>query len=299
MTEHPNDLTIVFADICKSSQLYDTYGNQKAQAIVGTILDRLTEVTHQNNGKIIKMMGDAIMCTFGEIEDAVIAAKAMQDATTKLYTANPDFPRINIHTGMHKGHVIIEGDDVFGDAGNLASRLAEISSPRQIVTTRATVSQLPPHLSDATKFVANITVKNIPGVVEVHEIVWEEQDLTVIMGNRRKYVSPISLLELKIGEQTIVVNPKNPAISVGRQPYNDIILDYPWISRTHITIEYRNGKFIITDKSSNGIIIDSDHSDPCFIHMDEHQLSGKGVIHLGKHQSTEEDEDKIYYNVKR
>ena len=41
------NVTILFADICKSSKIYEVLGDQAAQQVIGRILSRLTDITEQ------------------------------------------------------------------------------------------------------------------------------------------------------------------------------------------------------------------------------------------------------------
>ena len=61
MSEH---LTILFADVSGSTKLFETRGNLEARRLVAGVLNALAEVTQQHGGRVIKTIGDKIMCTF-------------------------------------------------------------------------------------------------------------------------------------------------------------------------------------------------------------------------------------------
>ena len=71
-------LAILFADIAKSTHLYETLGNKKAQSLIGNCLSLLSRITSQHKGVVIKTIGDEIMCTFPGANEAVEAAMAIQ-----------------------------------------------------------------------------------------------------------------------------------------------------------------------------------------------------------------------------
>ena len=60
-TQPANRLTILFADIAGSTRLYDTFGDAKARELISECLSHLKELTRENNGTVIKTIGDEVM----------------------------------------------------------------------------------------------------------------------------------------------------------------------------------------------------------------------------------------------
>ena len=149
MTEQQPELTILFADICRSTGLYEKFGDLIARNLVSQCLGLITDQVRQKHGKVIKTIGDEVMCTFSNPDDAVEAAVSIQDRVmnhvSSQYIGEPEHTQIRV--GLHHGPAIVEEDDVYGDAVNVASRMATIAKGGQIITTQATSSLLnPPHL---------------------------------------------------------------------------------------------------------------------------------------------------------
>ena len=63
MTER-RPLTILFADVSGSTRLFETRGDEAARRIVANVLLALAEVSARHGGRVIKTIGDEIMCTF-------------------------------------------------------------------------------------------------------------------------------------------------------------------------------------------------------------------------------------------
>ncbi len=297
MAQQTKHLTILFADISKSSVIYERLGDQAAQEIVGTILNRLTDLTVKFEGKVIKTVGDAIISTFPSTDDSIEAAKSMQLAMSDDCTPL----QINIHIGIHHGPVVIDNEDIFGDAVNVASRVVDYANPRQIVATRAAVKNLPEDSSHFTKYITKITAKNISGELELFEIIYEDQNTTMVIDCRELSKAIRSSLYLMRGDHLIVVDVQKPVVSIGREDFNDITIQYSWISRTHAYIENQNGVFMIKDKSTNGTFIYPQDADPIYVNKGEHPLSGKGLIIFGRekeHKMTSVLTDTIEYNIK-
>jgi len=298
MAVKPQLITILFADICKSSQIYQVLGDQEAQQVIGRLLAQLTDITDQYDGKVIKSIGDAVMSIFFSVENAVDASKSMQALVKQNFSnITGSFP-INIHIGFHHGPVIMDKGDVFGDAVNISSRVADYAKPRQIITTKTTIEEMPERLTPLIRYVSKVAVKNISEEIIAYEILWDKREITTIMDHQKFSYKFYTKLDLVIGNQAIVIDNKRPALTIGRMDYNDIALDLSWVSRSHISIEFRKGIFMIVDKSSNGTYIYPETEDMKFIKQSEHPLTGKGRILLGMDKNSESQNEVITYSVK-
>ncbi|HEX9782105.1 MAG TPA: adenylate/guanylate cyclase domain-containing protein, partial [Opitutaceae bacterium] len=122
-------LAIVFADISGSTRLYESLGDAIARELVAQCLGVMTEYVDKHGGKVIKTIGDEIMCTFPSADQAIEASMGMQEGVTEdLPELNPNTPStLTIRVGLHFGPAIIEGEDVFGDAVNVAARMAGLA----------------------------------------------------------------------------------------------------------------------------------------------------------------------------
>jgi len=291
-------VSILFADICKSSKVYEVLGDQKAQKVVGEILARLTDITQQHQGRVVKSIGDAVMSIFYSAHHASTAAKSMMEAIKQDFDKIAESFPVNIHIGFHHGPVIIDNEDVFGDAVNIASRLADYAKPRQIVTTKTTIEAIPERSTPSIRYISDITVKNISEALMAYEILWDKKEITTIMDHQKFSFTSHKRLELLIGNQTFVIDNEKPSVTIGRMNYNDIVIDRDWVSRSHIAIEYREGIFMVVDKSSNGTYIYPDGEDIKFIMKSEHLLTGSGDILLGMDKDSESGNELIKYCVR-
>ena len=61
----------------------------------------------------------------------------------------------------------------------------------------------------------------------------------------------------------------------------------PVVSRLHARIEYRNGRFVLTDLSANGTYVAADDGGSSYVHRDSHVLTGAGMLGLGEAVSPE------------
>jgi adenylate cyclase len=89
-------------------------------------------------------------------------------------------------------------------------------------------------------------------------------------------------LHLRYGRKEVYMDKDKPALTLGRLPENDLIVDDGIASRFHARIEYHRGKFVLIDQSSNGTYVFLDGEKPSLIHHDEYVLSNSGFISLGR-----------------
>ena len=180
MAPKTTNLAIVFADISGSTRLYEILGDVAARTKVADCLELLTEVIAQNNGTVIKTIGDEIMCTFLSAEEAATAAcdmhEMLEEDVTEQTAAGPI--SLTIRVGMHYGPAILEAGDVFGDAVNVAARMASMAKGGQIITSQNVVDEMSPIMRASTRFIDRAPVKGKKETMDIYEVLWQQEDVT-------------------------------------------------------------------------------------------------------------------------
>jgi 16S rRNA C967 or C1407 C5-methylase (RsmB/RsmF family) len=95
-----------------------------------------------------------------------------------------------------------------------------------------------------------------------------------------KKAPPTSLI-LKYGKVVVIVNEARSRVEIGRQKSNDIQVANNRVSRTHAIIEYKKGKYYLTDQSSNGTYLLMDGSEGVTVRKKQVALTAKGLIGPG------------------
>src|SRR5690349_21835362 len=78
---HSRAMTVLFADICGSTRLYCALGDERARAVVAAGLDIVVAILPAYGGRVVKTLGDEVMCVFSDPDRAILAAAEMQAQT--------------------------------------------------------------------------------------------------------------------------------------------------------------------------------------------------------------------------
>jgi class 3 adenylate cyclase len=125
-------LAFLFTDLKGSTALYEALGDARAFEAVQSHFVLLREVLEAHAGTEVKTIGDAIMAVFGEPDQAISAAIAMQRAIQQKTGLGL---KVGVHFGRAMAVTFNRRLDYFGSAVNMAARLEGQSGADQIVCT--------------------------------------------------------------------------------------------------------------------------------------------------------------------
>ena len=280
-----NQLTILFADIAGSTRLYDTFGHVKARQLISTCLSRLKEIAVENEGTVIKTIGDEVMCTFPTPNDAAEGARQMHEEIS----FDPGMIQANIHLriGFHHGDVICEPGDVFGDAVNVAARMVELAKSDQIITNKETLALMKQALKRRARIVDRTLVRGKDDIMEINELIWgKPEQMTMSNSFTEQMIASLTsdkdFLQIRYLQNRILVDRERPILTMGRGVANHLIVDDPMVSRMHARIELQRNRFMLIDESTNGTFLKASKAAPIFLRRDIVQLEGEGFIGLGQ-----------------
>ncbi len=271
---------IMFVDIEGSTRLYEKLGDIEAEQTIDRCLSAISSVIKKHKGKIIKTIGDEVMSHFANEDQAVETACAIQE-TLEQPNAKQFMPSVRI--GLHYGMAIEKEGDLFGDAVNVAARVTAIAKGKQIITTEDTIVNLSPeHIKIIRKF-DKAPLKGKEGEVVIYEVLWQPENATQMHTSlTRNIEGGAALLSLGYQGKDFVIKPNAPDFMIGRDARCDLIADSNFSSRIHARIEYRRGKFVLIDQSTNGTYVDMKDHKNIYIRREELPLMGVGVIGLGE-----------------
>jgi adenylate cyclase len=122
----------------------------------------------EHGGRVVKLMGDAVLAEFASAVAAVECAQQIQSAVaqSEAAAASPLLYRI----GINLGDIIVDGDDIYGDGVNIAARLQALAAPGGVVVSGAVRDQAAGRAAAGFVDRGEHSVKNIDRPIRVFAI---------------------------------------------------------------------------------------------------------------------------------
>src|SRR6187431_658012 len=285
MNQHSQTQAIMFADVSGGPVLFKRVGNEAAKATIDDAVQFMTALTIVHEGTVVKTIGDEIMARFNLVSQACEAAIAIQQRSIK----EPRLKDLGIRIGMAYGDVLITNNDVFGDTVNDAACVAQIARANQIVITQSVIDAMDNSLRRDCQMFDRINIKGDTEKTLIYRLEWEHSS----HDNRATMVMPIHditryvdkfQLELVVNDRTILLLPEQTPFQIGRDPHkSQLLIENELASREHCHIEFRRGKYVLADHSTNGTFVYLDEqAPPIYLRREELPLQGQGFIGLGQ-----------------
>ena len=126
--------TIVFTDIVGFTEFTATRGDAEALQLLAT-QDRLVRAALPEGARLVKELGDGLLLFFPDPVGALHSVFALHRAFEAESSAT-GLP-LWIRVGMHHGTALERGADVIGHDVNVASRIADVAAPGEVLVSDA------------------------------------------------------------------------------------------------------------------------------------------------------------------
>src|SRR6202030_426792 len=163
-------LSAIFAaDVEGYSRLMglDEVGTLRTLTAYRVIVDRLIA---SHRGRIFNTAGDSLVADFASAVDAVECAVEIQGAVGKENADRPAGDQMRFRIGIHVGDIIVQGDNLFGDAVNVAARLEALAEPGGICVSGTVRDQIGTKLPVEFIDLGPQQVKNITQPIKAYRI---------------------------------------------------------------------------------------------------------------------------------
>jgi len=273
---------VLYADVSGSTRIYEKYGDRIARADIGSCLDLLSDVVHDYDGRVVKTIGDEVMCLFKNPLKAAMAAMDMQDS---LRTAGEggrfQTGILHIKIGWHYGEIQWRGREPVGEGTVIAQHVIHMAKADEILTTLQSINSLPEEMQGRAHRIDHIVSEMSGDEIDVCIFQWEESDdVTQAAATGRVEDNDIAMV-LESSSATFRMDAEHPECILGRGQNCNLIINGRYVSRLHAAIQLRHGNFHIQDNSSNGSVILFSDGRMVRIHREEYMLTGSGRICLG------------------
>lgn len=274
------ELAVMFVDIVGSTGLYESLGDMRAHRLVAATLQLMTDVTQACGGHTVKSVGDALLCTYPSAAEAARGAVAIQQKLLAQQVLAAE--QVAVRVGLNFGPVVVVEGDIFGDCVNVAARLAKIAQRHQILTTATCIARLPAEHRSRTRELQLIGVRGRISYVPVWELLWRPQEpLTQRVASPAREARDGLVLRFACRGRPYELWREGDVLTLGRDPSSHVRFDNQLVSRFHARIAVRNGRFVLTDQSTNGTYVQPGSGMMVTVMREDYLLCGSGTIGLG------------------
>ena len=166
----------------------------------------------QNHGRIFGSAGDSVIAEFASPVDAVVAATEFQRNIRDRNEGVSDEDQMLFRVGLNLGDVIIEGDNLYGDGVNVASRLEASAEPGGITLSGKFHDEVCRKLDMSFVSTGEQVMKNITSPVQTYKIEVSSLPKTEPSPKTEPIIETSAEDRISTSEQALVEKP--PTIAV-------------------------------------------------------------------------------------
>jgi TolB-like protein/class 3 adenylate cyclase/Tfp pilus assembly protein PilF len=200
--------TIVAMDVVGYSRLMEI--DEK-----GT-LDRLKDIRSRivgpavarHSGRTVKLMGDGMLVEFPSVVGALQCAVEVQRELAMRNGSAGEERRLDLRIGLHVGDVIVEGDEIYGDGVNVASRLESIAPPGGIVLSKQVYDHIGSDVPIRLVSLGEQSVKNVSRPIQAYSVDLAAETAPFHVIRFREFELDTALFELRRAGERIPLEPQ-------------------------------------------------------------------------------------------
>jgi TolB-like protein/class 3 adenylate cyclase/Flp pilus assembly protein TadD len=152
---------------------YSRLMREDEEATVYTLTTYRTAITHlvnQYRGRVVDSPGDNILAEFTSVVDAVNCGVEIQRELAERNAELPDNRRMRFRIGINLGDVLEEGERIYGDGVNIASRMESLAEADEICISGTVYDAVESKIGLEYDFLGEHEVKNIDKPVRAYRV---------------------------------------------------------------------------------------------------------------------------------
>ncbi len=166
------NLSIMFTDIKGFTQRTSASSRDAMKVLLEQHERLLVPVFAYFDGTVVKTIGDAFLVYFESPTDAVLCGVTIQEVLRQYNDDKGEDQRLEVRVAINVGEVELEGNDVMGEAVNIAARLEGVTEAGEVWFTDA-VYQTMNRTEAPSAEVGERVFKGIPHPIRVYKVIQE------------------------------------------------------------------------------------------------------------------------------
>jgi adenylate cyclase len=162
--------TIVAVDVAGFSRLTSRDEESTLSALRSHRDELIDPTVTAFRGRIANTAGDSLLIEFPSVSNALRFAVAVQHGMRGRNSGIAPENRIEFRIGINVGDVVVAGDDLLGNAVNIASRVEALAAPGGICISRSARDQVRHVAGVGLEDIGEVRVKNIDRPVRVFRV---------------------------------------------------------------------------------------------------------------------------------
>ncbi len=172
-------MAILFSDVCGFTQYVDKVGDISGRAWIQRHHDIVLPAIEGNGGKVLDIMGDGVMAVFVTSISAVKASIDIQRGLEAYNRTAGKEESIHVRIGINAGDILVDGDQIAGDAVNVASRIEGQAHQDQILVSKSVYDEVCGDDELICRAHGEVELKGKRRSVELYRVLWKDEDIVV------------------------------------------------------------------------------------------------------------------------
>ena len=151
---------IAFLDLTGYTALAEERGDEAAAEVAADLAGIVQETALAHGGRPVKWLGDGVMFHFTDPGRAILSGLDLIEQTESAIA-------VPARIGINAGAVVAQEGDYFGRTVNVAARIADYASPREVLVSED--ARLSAGVADvAFELVGDVALKGVARPVRLH-----------------------------------------------------------------------------------------------------------------------------------
>ena len=146
---------------------------RRTQDLVKRQRELIKHLVVKHIGEVLRYIGDGTLCTFRSAIEAVNCAVEIQKALKD--------DELNLRIGIHIGDIVFEGDDIYGDGVNIASRIEPLAEPGGVCISERVYDDIRNQSELEAHLLGEKVLKNVARPIKIYSLILEDKIMSLTM----------------------------------------------------------------------------------------------------------------------